>query len=163
MLGLAALLTSMLAWLLVQATAAAHAVRHGATLAAAWLAHQSQVLGAILWRWLTTMWSWTRIQSARLARVSVKGASIAAAWSTAQSRSLAHWLRRETGELASLTRKKAGHFSRTSLATASLGFSWSPDTKQCAADNHRALVPRRCTALISFEPRRSSLPTMHAG
>jgi hypothetical protein len=30
-------------------------------------------------------------------------------------------------------------------------------------DNHRALVVRRCTALICIEPRRAALPAIRAG
>jgi hypothetical protein len=161
MLALAALLTALLAWSLIQARALARAARQGIALAAAWLAHQSQILGAILWRWLVAAWGWTWTQSARLARIAAKTASIAAAWGAAQSRSLAFCLHRETAELAAWTRKKAGHFSRASLATASLGFSWAPAATRQAGNAHRALVPRRGTALISFEPGRSRLPTMH--
>jgi hypothetical protein len=113
-----------------------------------------------MWRWLVAGWIWTLTQSTRLARAAVKGASIGAAWSAARSRSLAQWLQRETIHLASWTRNKAGRFSRTSLATASLGFSWGPAAKRPAGNNHRALVPRRSTALISFEPRRARLPAV---
>jgi hypothetical protein len=153
MLALAALLTASLAWTLVQARAIARVAWRGASIAAAWLMHQSQILGTILWRWLIAAWGWTWTQFTRLARASIKGASIGAAWSAAQSRSLALWLRRETTRLVSWTRTKAGHFSRASLATASLGFSWAPAANNAAGSTHRALVPRRGTALISFEPQ----------
>jgi hypothetical protein len=162
MLALAALLTALLAWSLIQTRVIARAARQGIAIAAAWLARQAHILGAILWRWLIAAWGWTQIQSVRLARISANGASIAAAWSGAQSRSLALWLHRETTEVASWTRKKAGRFSRASLATASLGFSWAAAANNAAGRDHRALVPRRSTALNSFEPQ-AMLPRHTAG
>ena len=116
-------------------------------------------------------WAWTRIEAARLARAAMikrfdrcgleRGPGAGAGdVATPRDVRLAASLRRETSRLASWTNKKAGHFSRASLATASLGFSWTKQAGQHADVNHRALVVRRCTALISFEPRRARLPAL---
>jgi hypothetical protein len=160
-LMLAAWTLALLAWAATEIRLLARAAGKAAAIAAAWIAQQAQILGAILWRWLIVAWAWTRIEAARLARASIKAASIGAAWSAAQARALATSLRRETVRLASWTNKKAGHFSRASLATASLGFSWTKQAGQRADASHRALVIRRCTALISFEPRRAHLPALN--
>lgn len=171
-LMLAAWTLALLAWAATELRLLAHAAGTAAAIAAAWIAQQAQILGAILWRCLIVAWAWTRIEAARLARAAMTSASIGAAWSAAQARALATSLRRETirlaaslrretSRLASWTNKKAGHFSRASLATASLGFSWTKQAGQHADVNHRALVIRRCTALTSFEPRRAHLPALN--
>ena len=160
-LTLAAWTLALSAWALAEARFLARATANAAAIAAAWVAHQSRILGAILRRWLIAAWAWTRIEATRLARAAVKGASIGAGWIAAQSQALATSLRRETIKLASWARKKTEHFSRASLATASLGFSWAKQAGQPADANHRALVIRRCTALVSFEPRRAHLPAIN--
>jgi hypothetical protein len=170
-LTLAAWTLTSLTWALVQARRLARATANATAIAAAWLARRARRLGAILQRWLAAVWTWTRIEAARLARAAVAGASIATTWSAAQSRALARSLRRETIRLAALlqretvrlaswTRKKTGHFSRASLATASLGFAWTNQAGQPSDARHRALAVRRCTALVSFEPRRARLPAI---
>lgn len=149
-----------LAWALVEARRLARATAKAAAIAAAWVAREARSLGAIMWRWLVAAWAWTKIEAAQLARAAIKGASIAGAWSAAQSQALARSLRREIVQLAAWTRQKTGHFSRASLATASLGFSWAKSAGEQADANRRALAIRRCTALVSFEPRRAHLPAV---
>ena len=158
-LMLAAWTLALLAWTATEIRLLARAAGKAAAGAAVWIAHQSRVLGAILWRWLMATLAWSRFQTARLARASITGASIASAWSAAQSRAGAAALHRESTRLASWTRKKAAHFSRASLATASLGFSWANQAGH-ADTAHRALVIRRSTALISFEPRPAHWPAL---
>jgi hypothetical protein len=111
-------------------------------------------------RWLSAAWAWTQIEAGLVARNSLNGAAIGSSWIAAKSRAGALSLQDELVHLASWTNKKAGHLSRASLATASLGFSWAKPNGQPASANHRALVTRRCTALISFEPRRARLPAI---
>jgi hypothetical protein len=170
-LTLAAWILALSTWTLVQARLLARAAGNAAAIAAAWAAHQAQILGALAWRWLAATWAWAKIEATRLARAAIKGASIAASWSAARSRAagvvlqrdtlrLAASLRRETSRLTSWTRKKTGHFSRASLATASLGFSWTKSNTQQADPHRQAVAIRRCTALVSFEPRRARLPAI---
>jgi hypothetical protein len=156
---LAAWTLALLAWTATEIRLLAHAAGKAAAGAAVWIAQRSRVLGTIMWQWLVAAWAWARIETARLARASITGASIASAWSAAQSRAGAAALHRESTRLASWTRKKAGHFSRASLATASLGFSWANQAGG-ANNTHRALVIRRSTALISFEPRPAHWPAL---
>jgi hypothetical protein len=165
-LALAALLTALLAWTLVRARARARAAAQGASLAAKWIAHQTLILAAILRRWLLAAWAWTQVTATALARASLASAVIGASWIAATLRTGALALRRELTRLARLaawTNKKAGHFSRASLATASLGFSWASTDKRPSDHAHGALAPRRCTALVSFEPQRARLPALRAG
>ncbi len=159
-LTLAAWTIALLAWAATELRLLARATSNAAAIAAASIAHQSRILGAMVRRWLIAAWAWSRIEAARLARAAMASASTSAAWSAARSQALATSLRRETIQLASWTLKKTGHFSRASLATASLGFSWAKPAGQRADANHRALVIRRSTALISFEPRRAHLPVV---
>ena len=159
-LTLAAWTLAGLAWALVEARRLARATGTAAAIAAAWASREARILGVIMWRWFVAAWAWTKIEAAQLARAAIKGASIAAAWSAAQSQTLANSLRRETIQLAAWTRQKTGHFSRASLATASLGFSWAKPAGGQAGANHRAFAIRRCTALVSFEPRRAHLPAI---
>jgi hypothetical protein len=160
-LTLAAWTIAFWAWAVIEARIVARALQRAASISFAWLAVQSRALAIALENWLSAAWSGTRLKAGVLARATIKGASIAAAWSVTQARALALSLRRELGQLASSTRKKTGHFSRASLATASLGFSWAKQAERHPPGaNHRALAIRRCTALISLEPRRARLPTV---
>jgi hypothetical protein len=170
-LTLAAWTLALLTWAFVQARLLARSTAKATVLAAAWVAREARLLGAILWRWLVAAWAWTKIEAARLARTAITAASIAATWSATRSRRAATSLRRqtlrlaasarrETIQLAAWTRQKTGHFSRASLATASMGFSWAKSATQAADPRRRAVAIRRCTALISFEPPRALLPAI---
>jgi hypothetical protein len=158
-LTVAAWTLALLAWMATEIRLLARAAGKAAGVAAAWVAHQSRILGAMMWRWLLAAWARTRTEAARLARASISGASSAADWSAAKSHAGATALHRESTRLASWTRKKAAHFSRASLATASLGFSWANQAGH-ADTTQRALVIRRSTALISFEPRPAHWPAL---
>jgi hypothetical protein len=124
-----------------------------------WTRRNAEVFGRTVSAQTSAAWAWTRHHAAVSARATAEHASTASAWTMAQSRALARSLQRETTRFGAWSNKKARHFTRASLATASLGFSWSAPPAPKA--ERRALVVRRCTALILTEPPRARLPALH--
>jgi hypothetical protein len=148
------------AWTTIVATRLARAAATGASIAATWSVARAQACAAVLQRAAVRFAAWSAAQAQALATSLRRETVRFVAWSAAQARAFTTSLRRETIRLAAWTRRKTGHFSRASLATASLGFSWSKPAGQPADASRRALTIRRCTALISFEPRRAHLPAI---
>jgi hypothetical protein len=151
----------------------ARASLKGAQLAASWITATSRTLAATLRQWFSIAWIWARVQARMLWRVSLKDTQQASSWVAAKTRALAMVLQRNLSAgaawsganaraagCASLAAVSAG-YSRTALYARSLssGFWHAPPR---ADINHRALVVRRCTALILIEPRRSRLPAIRA-
>ncbi len=114
----------------------------------------------------------TSARAQTFARASVAGASSGLSWSVQNARGFSHGLHGVLSAAAAGTSTRAQTFARASVAGASSGFSWAvqnarrilqaaPDDRRSAA--HRALVVRRSTALIRFEPKRAGLPAHRAG
>ena len=102
-------------------------------------------------------------------RASLKGTRQAWSWTDASARVTADALRRNASAGAAWSAANAKFAASATLAAASAGYAWSAVTlktvshrlkqAQPSADaNHRALVLRRCTALICIEPKRTRLP-----
>ena len=167
-------LAAFWAWAQVKSGMLARALLKAASLSLAWLAMQSRALAIALQRWVSVAWTWTRINAPILARASLKGAQSASLWIGAKSRAANGTLQRRLSAGAAWTGAKARASARISVAAASAGYSWTAlnmramshgvrRTKPQADTDHRALVARRCTALVCLEPRRARLPAIRAG
>jgi hypothetical protein len=118
-----------------------------------------------------------------LARASLKGTRQASSWTAANSRVAAQALQRNLSASAAWSSANAKAASRISLAAASAGYFWAADNAKGLSHRagriprnfghaasppptpdatHRALVVRRCTALVCVEARRARLPAIRA-
>jgi len=117
-----------------------------------------------------------------LARASRQGTRQASSWTAAKSRVAAQAVQRNLSASAAWSSANAKAASRVSLAAASTGYAWAAHNARSlshtavrvpryfwhatppprADSNHRALVVRRCTALVCIEPKRARLPAIRS-
>jgi hypothetical protein len=149
---------------------------YGAGVALPWIAGTLRNAGSKLLRALT----WTAVNVrlfVRAVRVEVRRA---ASWSAPHAQAAALALKRNLSEGAAWSAAKATQAgeatAHASMAAATrMSHSWAALKTRHASNGllreeppatgrtHRALVVRRSTAIICFEPRRSGLPAQRAG
>lgn len=146
---------------------------HGAAIASAWSATTSQKLAIALRHWSRTAWRWASVEARIVARASLEGTRRAWSWTDARARVTAGALRRNVSAGAAWSSANAKAATSASLGAISTGYAWGGVTLKTVARNlghaepaadtsHRALVLRRCTALICIEPKRARLPMIRA-
>jgi hypothetical protein len=143
----------------------------GARIASAWTASTLREAGLGLALALKRTAVTVRL-FARAARVEARRAS---SWGAAHSRTAAVVLKRNMADGAAWSSAKAKTTAQASIAASRIGYSWAAlrmrqasngffrATRPVADQNHRALVVRRSTAIICFEPKRGGHPALRAG
>jgi len=143
----------------------------GARIASAWTAAISRALAVTLRQWSAAAWTWIRLEARIFARASLKGTRQASLWTAANASTAAVALQRNVSAGAAWSGANARAASRATLAAASASYSWaalhlwgvSLDAQSPPAEaEHRALVVRRCTALVCVEHKRVHLPMIRA-
>lgn len=145
----------------------------GARIASAWTAAISRALAVTLQQWSAAAWTWNRLEARIFARASLKGTRQASLWTAANASTAAVALQRNVSAGAAWSGANARAASRATLAAASASYSWaalhlwrvSLDAQSAtppAEAEHRALVVRRCTALVCVEHKRVHLPMIRA-
>jgi hypothetical protein len=107
--------------------------------------------------------------------VSLAGARRARSWGAARSQAAAIALKRDLSDGAAWSAAKAKEAARASIVSGRAGYSWAALRMRHAANEtfrakppvidqtRRALVVRRSTALICFDPKRAGLPAHRTG
>jgi hypothetical protein len=148
---------------------------YGAGIALPWIAATLRNAGFRLLRGLT----WTAVNVRLFVRAARIEARRAASWSAPHAQAATLALKRNLSEGAAWSAAKATQArdatARATIAAARMSHSWaelkmghasnglSREEAPATGQTHRALVVRRSTAIICFEPRRSGLPALRAG
>ena len=145
----------------------------GARIASAWTAAISRALAVTLRQWSAAAWTWTRLEARIFARASLKGTRQASLWTAANASTAAVALQRNVPPAPpgreQMPEPRAAPLS-PQLRRATLGprcnlWGVSLDAQSAtppAEAEHRALVVRRCTALVCVEHKRVHLPMIRA-
>ncbi|MGE3529231.1 MAG: hypothetical protein AB7G54_07360 [Methyloceanibacter sp.] len=149
--------------------------RYGAGMAAAWTAATARAAAIGLRRRSSAAAHWTTVNGRILGRATLANAGRAASWSGANARVAASLLRRNISDGAAWSAARTKQAARASIATSRQAYSWAAlrlrDASHAAsraeatpvgAQATRALIVRRSTALIMFEPKRAGLPALRA-
>lgn len=152
-------------WTSVQAGRLARASRRTASASSSWVTAQSRALSIALLHWVVRTSRRARALARILVRNSLHGARIASAWTAAMSREAATSTRAAALQLqhhlyagAAGLGAKAKQAAHSSVAANGL-LRADPPTSQ----THNALVVRRSTALVCFEPKQRTFPSLPAG
>ena len=146
---------------------------HGWHIAYDWSEATSRSLAAMLRRRLPAAWKWTRVEARIVTRASLKQTRQASAWTAANARTATSALQRKVSAGAAWSGASVLAVRRSTFEAASCGYAWTAvnfktisrrlSHAEPASDaNHRALVVRRCTALVCTEPKRARLPMVVA-
>jgi hypothetical protein len=147
---------------------------YAGSVTSAWTAATGRAVAISLRQKLSAASKWTAVNGRILARASAKNARRASIWGAAQSRAAAASIGRNASRGAAWSAATAKEAARASIAASRESYSWvmlrmravSNATFGATAPNiahtGRALIVRRSTALICFEPKRPGFPSPHA-
>ncbi len=117
---------------------------------------------------------WTAVNVRLFVRAARVEARRASSWGAAHSRTAAVVLKRNMTDGAAWSAAKAKDTAQASIVASRMGYSWAAlrmrqvcngflrATPPVLNQNHRALVVRRSTAIICFEPKHAGRPALRA-
>ena len=146
-------------------------LRRVATACITWLRPRMHRLALLLRIWLAAFWAWFIATARVFARVSLDAASLGLAWLARQSRALTIALHEWLSAASAFTAAKAKIWARNSVTQASAGYSYAARNMSRILHgawraarrmevSARALVLRRCTALVCVAIPRAKLPAI---